>query len=548
MRPRDLRPVPASLAWVPLLLALATFATPSRAGEATGTLEAEIVDAGTGTPLVARVHAVGSDGQPGFDPEGVRYERPGLLERAGTTGAHFVTAGPTFAVTLPAGEARVVVERGKEYRPLELHVVIEAGKTVTRRLALERWIDMADHGWYSGDTHVHRTLPELRRVLAAEDLNVAFVQTQWNTPAVPPEAAPWIAEAGRDGLVPLDRAHVVHVVGGEIEDWQGIGALGFSLPGPDGSPVEGVADFFNALRYLEVGRRVHEAGGIVEIEKPWWNDAPVHAALAEVALVGILNNHLVRGGFLPALDRPLTTLGMDHPPGELGYLEQSFALYAHYLNAGLRLQPTAGSASGVLPNPPGFNRVYVKVDGAFSYPRWREGLLAGRSFVTNGPMLFVEVEGATGGERELPRAGSLEVRGAVHTPRPLERIEIVRNGAVVKVLHPGAGASVTEFTAAVAFAESGWLAVRCFEKKVLNHGAAHSAPVHVTVAGRPFVPVRDSLERIVAHIEAVATEVASTPVDPAVPGRVKSEEHRRELIEMYGRAAESYRRRLADSR
>ena len=42
-----------------------------------------------------------------------------------------------------------------------------------------------------------------------------------------------------------------------------------------------------------------------------------------------------------------------------GYWSQE--IYYHLLNCGLRLPPSAGSASGVLPNPVGYNRVYVHV-------------------------------------------------------------------------------------------------------------------------------------------------------------------------------------------
>ena len=105
-----------------------------------------------------------------------------------------------------------------------------------------------------------------------------MVQTQWNTPTVSPEAEDWIVEAGH-GLVWVDSTHAVNVLGGEIEDWQGIGALNFILPAADSAPLDGVDDFYNALQDVAVGRQAREAGGVVEIEKPWWRDAPIHAAL-----------------------------------------------------------------------------------------------------------------------------------------------------------------------------------------------------------------------------------------------------------------------------
>ncbi len=60
------------------------------------------------------------------------------------------------------------------------------------------------------------------------------------------------------------------------------------------------------------------------------------------------------------------------------------------MNLGFRLPPSAGSASGVLPNPVGYNRIYVQLDQPFSVDNWYAAYRDGDSFVTNGPMLFVE--------------------------------------------------------------------------------------------------------------------------------------------------------------
>jgi len=75
----------------------------------------------------------------------------------------------------------------------------------------------------------------------------------------------------------------------------------------------------------------------------------------------------------------------------MGYWTQE--IYYQILNSGLRIPPSAGSASGVLPNPVGYNRVYVQVDGELTYEKWWDGLCAGRSFVTNGPLLLVRADG-----------------------------------------------------------------------------------------------------------------------------------------------------------
>jgi hypothetical protein len=73
-------------------------------------------------------------------------------------------------------------------------------------------------------------------------------------------------------------------------------------------------------------------------------------------------------------------------------------IYYHALNCGVRIPPTAGSASGVLPNPVGYDRVYVQVAGDSGVPG--EWLVSGAShggcgtywfrFVSTGPF-YVEV-------------------------------------------------------------------------------------------------------------------------------------------------------------
>ena len=91
-----------------------------------------------------------------------------------------------------------------------------------------------------------------------------------------------------------------------------------------------------------------------------------------------------------AWGRPRDTKRLPPPRGN-GFWTQE--IYYHILNCGLRIPPSAGSASGVLNNPLGYNRMYVQLDGDLSYPAWWDGLRAGRVFVTNGPLLRVRADG-----------------------------------------------------------------------------------------------------------------------------------------------------------
>ncbi len=67
-------------------------------------------------------------------------------------------------------------------------------------------------------------------------------------------------------------------------------------------------------------------------------------------------------------------------------------LYWQVLETGLRIPPSAGSAVGRSSSPLGYNRVYVNLPGTLrTQELFEEGLYAGRSFVTNGPLLRAKV-------------------------------------------------------------------------------------------------------------------------------------------------------------
>ena len=74
--------------------------------------------------------------------------------------------------------------------------------------------------------------------------------------------------------------------------------------------------------------------------------------------MGVVHNHYNQYGMIAneAWGRPRD---QKLYPGKEGFSNYSQSLYHRYLNLGNRYPATAGSASGVLQAPPGYNRVYV---------------------------------------------------------------------------------------------------------------------------------------------------------------------------------------------
>jgi len=58
-------------------------------------------------------------------------------------------------VLLPPGSFTMEASRGPEYRTVRRQVTVSAVKDEKVEVDLERWINAADHGFYSGDHHIH---------------------------------------------------------------------------------------------------------------------------------------------------------------------------------------------------------------------------------------------------------------------------------------------------------------------------------------------------------------------------------------------------------
>ena len=153
------------------------------AAQFTGT----IVDAATDAQLPARVHLQSEKGEWLFvesasaDGSALPYKEqwvpmPGSIERHTTVSAH------PFKIDLKPGRYNVTIERGKEYFPVNRSIVVDDDPR-NETFRLKRWVNLAERGWYSGETHVHRRIQELPNVMLAEDLNVAFPVTFWTTQA-----------------------------------------------------------------------------------------------------------------------------------------------------------------------------------------------------------------------------------------------------------------------------------------------------------------------------------------------------------------------------
>jgi hypothetical protein len=137
-----------------------------------------------------------------------------------------------------------------------------------------------------------------------------------------------------------------------------------------------------------------------------------------------------------------------------------------------------------------------------------QGLAAGRSFVTTGPMLLVEVDEQKPGHGfQGNDSNRYRLTGTATYYEPLTSIEVIAAGKPVRTIQPvnrrtDAGAYETPIDETLETDGSTWLAVRCFATNEQNRVRfAHTAPWHIEVEGKPLRPRREEVDYLVHRVE-----------------------------------------------
>ena len=421
-----------------------------------------------------------------------------------------VAPGMCVAENLPAGSYSLTVENGKEYftqllsfklaeDEIKPHVTIE----------LRRWSRVEELGWYSGETHLHRPLDQLPLLLLAEDLNVAMPITYWVIDAfMPPK--PWAKNPQGpipDTLIEVDKSHVIWPRNTEFEITKVanrqhiLGAL-FVLNHKSEIP-------FGAPDWKPIAVHARSERALMDMDKLDWPFAMTLPHITGATLYELANNHMWRTEFgltqwvskAPAFLQPPQGGGTGN---ERDWLAYTLGQYYTLLDAGFRLVPTAGTASGVHPVPPGFSRVYVHLSGEFTYDKWIDGLVHGKSFVTTGPMIQADINQSPSGTILDQQTLTLSVE--VKSVFPLKALEIVRNGIVesqrpFRTQQMENGAYRTTLLHSIENDASGWLCVRCIEDRPDGRVRfAHTAPWWLHVAGKPLLPMQHEKDYLIQRV------------------------------------------------
>jgi TolB protein len=482
-----------------------------------------------GNPITARIYLRGEQGEYHI-PEGSIGR--GRRER-------FFHARGQFQTVLPPGKYTVEAVKGFEYEPvtkdLNLSFIELNDRTTTETITLKRVVDMPALGWYSGDVHMHpnhregglyMTMADCELLAAGEDIRVAnlLISNRQYTTRV------FDTEFFRDGEVdPASSSETMMVVQEEFRN---------------------TSDMYGHMPLLGIKRLVEP---FFSGERPYWEDYPPNYSTAkrvqEMGGVVSYAHPATRLGVLlgphQAREFPIDlALGVINALDVLSNSDEVATTYLYYrvLNSGLRCTASAGTDTQMdVPDNgsiSGGGRVYVKVEPPLTYPKWIEGYRAGRTFVSNGPMLFLNVDGkGPGDEIRLTGPKRVTVTAEAHSIPPMQALELIVNGEVVAKAEPSADGTAAKLSHLLEVDASAWVAARvrgAAHRRVMNdsHLFAHTSPVYLLRDGKPVAIAKDA-GIVLGWIDRLIEDVKKSP-------RFAKEAHRQEVLEIFHRGRRHY--------
>ena len=502
------------------------------------TVELRVVDAETGAPIHTRVH-VRDAADRYWPPDGHMREIPtGWRE---DVGGDVVVAGKTWAyvpgatrLRLPAGRYSIEVTRGLEYTPQLQRFNVALGKNTQVRIALERWSNIREESWYSGDTHVHFVDPlAALHELQGEDLDVLnILASKWGALVTNVEHF-----NGRETLR-SPTGGIVYVGEETRHGWLGhsilLGIQRLVYPLTWGGPSEGVPGGFDHPPMATQADAAHAQGGLVTAAHfPW----PLGELAVDIAL-----------GKLDAVD--VLTWGDAFSDENVMPAPPAAETWYRFLNCGFDLAATAGTDKMYNRQVSGSVRVYAKVAGDFSYTAWLHSIRAGRTFVSTAPMLSFDANGAEIGDTlDIARGDEVRVTATSRSRIPIEKLEILEGGRVVATARNPDAEQEVKLQASVSIEGSTWLAARAYSSEQLPYQEfglagfagipvmAHTSPVYISVGGEPRRSPEDA--RVLLGWVRDAMEWAQKQA------RFQDPSQRDEMVALFQRAERVYLEQLA---
>ncbi len=444
-------------------------------GTPTGTLRIRTQRSDGPDPAPARIAVRAENGHPLLaNGSQVRFD--------GQNGIPFFYSTGVVDLEVPVGAVDVSAVQGLTTPEQHSTVTVAAGAVQEVSLTLTPvWNPRAD-GWLAGDHHFHLNYggpynlapEELVTMAAGEDMDVltpllANLHTRFEDQQLwtwrKQDRLPFI-QFGQE-VRPHFFGHM-GLVGTQTLHWPWIYGPPYEVYGTDDRPNREVLEF--ARRESGLNVYVHPIMAPNPFSEEGLKGIPV-AFVADAVQ-----------GYVDALE--VACLWSD----EIGSMEVWYRL----LNIGVPMALSAGT--DVMNNlyrtmAIGTTRVYARVEGTPNFQKYLDALRAGRSFVTTGPLLDFKVAGLRPGEVLTKTKGKVAWSVDLHTAVPVEKVEIVVNGAVVATFDGLKTAGSKTYSGSSMLPTGGWIAARAVGGNITawpamdSYAFAHTGPIWIGKVG-----------------------------------------------------------------
>ena len=419
-------------------------------------------------------------------------------------------------IRLPQGQYSVKCSHGPE-SIVRMQTLDVGDVPVTLQYQVERWIDTATLGYWSGDHHIHAAgclhyenpmqgvLPkDMLRHIMGEDVKVGCCLT-WG-PCFDFQKQFFQGKPDDVSQYPYLLRYDIEVSGFGSHQAGHLNLLKLRQQIPEGGdskhhwPTLGM----NTLRWAKqqgaVTGTAHSGAGLTRsVGRTEGQDGPHRLPNFDIpAFDGIGANEFIMqvthevdgpdGKKEPALDFIAT---MNTPR------DAEWNIWYHVLNCGL---PVVASGETDFPcltgERLGIGRVYVKLDGMLDYDNWVEALRRGESYVSDGTGHLLDFE--------RKENGSFSVTAASYHPEsPEVEVELIVNGYPIAVKKIKANGKLNDLNFEIPMSgRSSWVAARIFP-------SAHTNPIWVKVDDKP-VRVKSSAKWCLASLEQCWLEKQNT--------------------------------------
>lgn len=468
-----------------------------------------------------------------------RY-KPKWVWSYGKEEVRFLLAPGSYTCIVSAGPAWSI-----DFRTIQ---VTEEGNMLVE-IPLRRIFNPLEEGWVSGDSHLHtwrgKQKDDFDTVFIGEDIDFAGIQYLGLY-----SGAEHIEEAPEKGCFKIGNTWAS--VDEEVEmhspwgAWEDSTVVGLENKLPD--LRKGFGYRMNSMFY----KKAREAScKMIVYQAPTWMQFPVDVILGLVDGVNLCDNcySITMPAYgpwgLPNFDR-------SHPlqkePYGMAYWMDS--LYYRMLNAGFKLPVSGGSAypQGGGGGPAGMSRFYVEMDGQPSPEKYFDNWKNGRTFATNGPLLFAQIDGARPGSRVIEANGEkARMSLRVVSNRPVKYLEWIGDGKVIdrRELTALNGPQDEIWEIEHDLRPYHWVAARCFgesERTLMPVGgqisppflAAHTSPFYVNGSEASDDVKKAAVSEIAGHINWMRGVVEGTEDRPADPDsldpKLLSEAEKEEIL------------------